>query len=412
MSQPYLSHATRRAKLATLYRETLLQDVIPFWLTHGMDAEYDGIFTALDRDGSLLDTDKSLWFQGRAAWTFASLCNHVEPRQDWADAAGSCLAFADQFGYATDGKMFFTVTRDGKPLRMRRYVYSEAFTAIARAAYAKATGDNSYADKAILDFGSYLKHSFEPGVMTPKIDQRTRPMIGLSALMIGIVTAQELRLNLGHVEVSGRSTTEWIDRFIFDIERLFYKPDFRALMEVVTPEGEILDHFEGRLLNPGHAMECAAFILREGLLRHEKSYIRLGLQILDDTWERGWDQEHGGFYYYRDLHHKPVQEYSHDMKFWWPHCEAILATVLAWQATGEEKYALLHQQVHDWSFKHFPDPEFGEWFGYLHRDGKPSTTLKGNMWKGPFHLPRMLLQASDLLTVQPELPLAAAVPHG
>ena len=392
-----LTNPESRAHLAGLYRRTLLDDVIPFWLRHGLDREHDGILTALDRDGSLLDSDKSIWFQGRAAWMFATLFNTVEPRREWLDAAGSCVSFLDHHGYATDGKLFFTVTRDGKPLRMRRYVYSEAFAAIAHAAYARASGDRSYAAAAQRDFGAYLRHSFEPGRMTPKTDSATRPMIGIAPLMMGIATAQELRANLGHVEVAGRSATEWIDRFILDIRRLFYKPELAVLMEAVAPDGSILDHFDGRTLNPGHAIECAWFILHEGRLRGESSYVQLGLHILDWMWKRGWDEEYGGLFYFRDLHGRPVQEYWHDMKFWWPHNEAIIATLLAWKITGDARYAAMHRQVHDWSFRHFPDPEHGEWFGYLHRDGSPSVTLKGNLWKGPFHLPRMLWYAARLL---------------
>jgi len=197
-----------REELRKLYRDTLLNDVMPFWLKHGMDREFDGIITSLDRVGSILDTDKSLWFQGRAAWTFATLYNTVEQRSDWLDAAGSCLAFLQRHGYATDGKLFFSVTREGKPLRMRRYVFSEAFSAIAHAAYAKATGDESYAERARKDFATYLKHSFEKGMMQPKIEPNTRPMMGIGALMIGIVTAQELRVNLGDVKISGHTCSE------------------------------------------------------------------------------------------------------------------------------------------------------------------------------------------------------------
>ncbi len=394
---PDLTDPGYRESLRRLYRDTLLNDVMPFWLKHGMDAEHDGIITSLDRDGSILDTDKSLWFQGRAAWTFATLYNTVEKRSDWADAAGSCLAFIQKHGYATNGKLFFSVTREGRPLRMRRYVFSEAFSAIANAAYAKATGDESYAERARKDFATYLKHSFEKGMMQPKIEPNTRPMMGIGALMIGIVTAQELRLNLGDAKISGHSCTEWVDRFILEIQQFFWKPELGALMEIVAPDGSIIDGFDGRTLNPGHALECAWFILHEGRCRNEPSYIRLGLQILDGMWERGWDAEHGGIYYFRDVFHKPVQEYWHDMKFWWPHNEAIIATLLAWKLTGEAKYAQWHRQVHDWSFQHFPDPEHGEWFGYLHRDGSPSVTLKGNLWKGPFHLPRMLWYCSELL---------------
>ena len=394
---PDLTDPGYRESLRRLYRDTLLNDVMPFWLKHGMDAEHDGIITSLDRDGSILDTDKSLWFQGRAAWTFATLYNTVEKRSDWADAAGSCLAFLQKHGYATNGKLFFSVTREGRPLRMRRYVFSEAFSAIANAAYAKATGDDNYAERARKDFAMYLKHSFEKGMMQPKIEPNTRPMMGIGALMIGIVTAQELRLNLGDGKISGHTCTEWVDRFILEIQQFFWKPDLGALMEIVAPDGSIIDGFDGRTLNPGHALECAWFILHEGRCRNEPSYIRLGLQILDGMWERGWDAEHGGLFYFRDVFHKPVQEYWHDMKFWWPHNEAIIATLLAWTLTGEAKYAQWHRQVHDWSFQHFPDPEHGEWFGYLHRDGTPSVTLKGNLWKGPFHLPRMLWYCSELL---------------
>jgi len=77
------------------------------------------------------------------------------------------------------------------------------------------------------------------------------------------------------------------------------------------------------------------------------------------------------------------------MKFGWPQNETIIATLLAHLLTGDEKYADMHQQIHDWTYAQFPDSEFGEWYGYLHRDGRVSVPLKGNLWKGPFHLPRM-----------------------
>ena len=113
--------------------------------------------------------------------------------------------------------------------------------------------------------------------------------------------------------------------------------------------------------------------------------------MLDWMWERGWDREYGGILYFVDVNGLPVQEYWHDMKFWWPQNEAIIATLLAYQLTGESKYAQWHSMIHDWAYSHFPDAEHGEWFGYLHRDGSISSTAKGNLWKGPFHLPRMQL---------------------
>jgi N-acylglucosamine 2-epimerase len=320
---------------------------------------------------------------------FATLHNTVERRAEWLEASRSCLDFIRRHCFGPEGKMWFSVTRDGRPLRMRRYVYSESFAAIANAAFAKATGDAQAAEDAAKIFGTYLLYSFEPGVMAPKFEP-TRPAKGIGPHMIGIVTAQELRANLGDVRVSGRTCSEWIDASVAEIERDFLKPEQQALMEQVAPDGSIIDHFDGRTLNPGHAIECAWFILHEGKLRGDRRLIQLGCTILDWMWARGWDEECGGLFYFRDLRGLPVQEYWHDMKFWWPHNEAVIATLLAWQLTGDAKYARWHQSVHDWSFAHFPDPEFGEWYGYLHRDGTPSVRLKGNLWKGPFHLPRML----------------------
>jgi len=395
-----LEHPVERARLAAFYSETLTRDVLSFWVRHGWDREHGGIFTCLDRDGSLMDSDKSVWFQGRAGWMFATAFRTVEPRAEWLELASSCAAFSRRHGHGPGGKMWFLVDREGRPLRMRRYVFSEAFAAISYAAVSVATGDAELRQAALDTFALYLRHSFEPGLMPPK-DEPTRPSKGIGGLMIGIVTAQELRGHLGDVSVEGCRLGDWIGAFIGEIERDFLKPDLRVLLEVVAPDGSILDHQDGRTLNPGHALECAWFILHEARIRRRDDWVALGVQILDWMWERGWDDGPGGLRYFTDLRGLPVQEYWHDMKFWWPHCEAIIATALAWRMTGEARFAERHQRVHAWSFRHFPDPVHGEWFGYLHRDGTVSQPAKGNRFKGPFHLPRMLWYCARLLA-EPE----------
>ena len=207
--------------------------------------------------------------------------------------------------------------------------------------------------------------------------------------MIGIITAQELRHNL-----SDQSLTKYIDSWIDEIRNDFMNTEYRAVMETVGPAGEFLDNFEGRMLNPGHAIEGSWFILQEAKIRNnDPGLVEMGTTMLDWMWDIGWDKEYGGIYYFRDVKGLPVQEYWHDMKFWWPACEAIIATLMAYTATGDEKYAKWHQLIHDWSFNHFPDKIHGEWYGYIHRDGRISSTLKGNVWKGPFHIPRMFLMA-------------------
>ena len=380
----------RLQTLRDTYRRGLLDSSIPFWLKHGLDRECGGLLSGLGEDGSVIDTDKAVWLQGRAAWTFATLYNTVEPRPEWLAASKHCLDFIRTHCRGPGGKLYFTVTREGRPLRMRRYVFSECFATIGSAAYAKATGDARAAAEAAEYFTTYLHHSFTPGVMPPKTDPATRPMQGVAPHMIAIATAQEVRALLGDITVKGATCSQWIDRSIAAIERDFYKPDVGALMEVTGANGTILDHFDGRTLNPGHAIECAWFILHEAKVRNrDPRMLKLGLGILDCMWGRGWDPEHGGLLYFVDLHGKPIQEYWAEMTFWWPHNEAEIATLLAFQLTGDAKYAAWHALVHEWSHRVFADPVHGEWFGYAHRDGRISTRLKGNTWKGPFHLPRM-----------------------
>ena len=108
------------------------------------------------------------------------------------------------------------------------------------------------------------------------------------------------------------------------------------------------------------------------------------------------DKEYGGIINFRDCKNLPPQDYSQDMKFWWPQTEAIIATLYAYQATGNEKYLEMHKQISDWTYAHFPDKEYGEWYGYLHRDGTVAQPAKGNIFKGPFHIPRMMIRSYTL----------------
>ncbi|TPE43904.1 AGE family epimerase/isomerase [Pontibacter mangrovi] len=365
------------------YKNQLLSDTLPFWFPRSVDEEHGGYLFMRDADGSLIDDDKAVWIQGRAAWLLATLYNTVEQRPEWLEGAKKGIDFLRQHCFDTDGRMFFHVTRDGKPIRKRRYFFSETFAVIAFAAYAKASGDEEVAQEARNLFGKCLEYATTPGMLPAKFTD-TRPAKGIGVPMIMMNTAQQLRDTIGDERCD-----EWISKWIAEIEKDFVKDDIRCVMEQVAPDGSIIDHIDGRTLNPGHAIEGAWFILHEAKHRNNDPHlIDLGCRMLDYMWERGWDKEHGGILYFRDVYGKPVQEYWHDMKFWWPQNETIIATLLAYLLTGNQKYADWHQQIHEYAYGRFHDKEHGEWFGYLHRDGSLSNSTKGNLFKGPFHLPR------------------------
>jgi N-acylglucosamine 2-epimerase len=378
--------------LQQFYADQLLKDTIPFWFPRSFDHEHGGYLFMRDADGSLIDDDKAVWIQGRAVWTLSTLYNTVEKKQEWLDGAKLGYDFLNKHCFDTDGRMFFHVTREGQPIRKRRYFFSETFYVIACAAYARASGDEEAANNARRIFGKCIEYATIPEMLEPKYTN-TRPSRGIGVPMIMMNTAQQLRDNIGDPRCDDL-ITGWIN----EIETYFVKDDIKCVMEQVAPDGSIIDHVDGRTLNPGHAIEGGWFILAEALHRNnDKRLIELGCRMIDYMWKRGWDDEHGGLFYFRDVYNKPVQEYWQDMKFWWPHNETIIATLLAYLLTKDEKYAEMHRTVHEYAYMVFNDKQHGEWFGYLHRDGSIAQTAKGNLFKGPFHLPRQEWRCMQLL---------------
>ncbi|OOG16025.1 N-acylglucosamine 2-epimerase [Sphingobacterium sp. CZ-UAM] len=370
-------------ELEVFYSDKLLKDTLPFWFPRSIDHECGGYLFMRDQDGTLIDTDKAVWIQGRACWLLATLYNTVEEKEEWLEAARIGYEFLKKYCFDANGKMYFHVDRQGNPIRMRRYFFSETFAAIAFAAYAKAAGDPDIAAEARRLFGICIDYANGVKLIEPKYEP-TRPMKGIGVPMIMINTAQQIRETIGDPRCD-----QVISSCIAEIERDFVKDDIRCVMEQVGLQGEIIDHIDGRTLNPGHAIEGAWFILHEARYRNgDPDLVGLGCRMLDYMWERGWDKEYGGILYFKDVYNKPVQEYWQDMKFWWPQNETIIATLLAYVMTGAPKYKHWHQQINQYAYDHFHDKTNGEWFGYLHRDGTIAQTAKGNLFKGPFHLPR------------------------
>lgn len=374
------------------YRRDLLNDILPFWLEHGFDRENGGVYTCLDRDGNLMDSTKSVWFQGRCGFIYAFAYNNIERREEYLEFSRSCIDFIENHCIDTDGRMYFEVTADGRPLRKRRYVFSECFAAIAMSEYSLATGDKEYARKALEMFKNIRRFIATPGVLEPKY-LPTLQAQGHSVTMILINTASRIR-----EVISDPVLDQQIEESIKTIRDYFMHPEYKALLEMVGPNGELIDTLNGRIINPGHCIETAWFLLEEAKHRGwEKELTDMALTILDWSWKWGWDDEFGGIINFRDCKNFPPQDYSQDMKFWWPQTEAVIATLYAYEATGDDRYLAMHQLASDWTYKHLPDPAHGEWFGYLHRDGSVAQPAKGNIFKGPFHIPRMLIKSQMLI---------------
>lgn len=386
-------------KQACFYKKDLTENILPFWYNNGIDLKRGGINDYLDRDGSHLSDEKGGWFQGRTAWTYSFVYNNIDKDERWLKAAKACADFLrTKCRRKSDGRYYFRLSGDGEPIIMRRYVFAEGFAAIGLAEYAKASGDKGALEDALkaVETMEYYADKTEPKINPDYIRLR-----GHSMTMIVINIYQVLR------EITG-DTEKWtrkIDKQIDELFRYFIKPDRQALMETVREDGSLWDTPAGRTLNPGHAIETAWFILEEARYRKDKALAERILPVLKWSQERGWDKKYGGLYSFLDIDGKPAAPIEWEMKYWWPMCEMIYANLLAYYLTGDKYFEKWYDKAKKWAYRHFPDKKYGEWFGYLRRDGSVSNLVKGNHFKGPFHIPRMEAKCFLLLEEMSKNPL-------
>ena len=360
-------------------KKYLTETVLPFWLNNAIDNEYGGIFTCLDREGKIYGEDKSVWFQGRALYIFSSAYNSGIKDEKYLEAAKKIYDFLPLCG-DENGRMFFTVTRDGKEIQKRRYYFSETFAAIGCAEYYLATGLEEAKEKAEMYFDIAYDLFTGKTKSEPKFNPETSTLKALSPAMIMLSTAQVMRkLNKEKYDEIAKNSVK---------EILIHLTD-KGLLENISPEGEFVNTPQGRLVNPGHSLEAAWFLMAEGIYQNDDNLKNVGKQIIDISMKLGL--KGGGIIAFCDCDGYPPTALEWDMKLWWPQCEAMIANRLAYELFKEEKYLKSYEDLKEYTEKYFKDSECGEWYGYLHYDSTVSTDLKGNIFKGPFHLPRMLM---------------------
>lgn len=388
------------ARTQTWIKEEL-ERCVNFWLKNGMDPVNGGVYTCLDREGKVFSTDKSVWMQGRCGWIFAWLCHNYGVRQECLNASKSCLDFMEKYCINREAgdRMYFTVTADGKPLRQRRYYFSEAFYAIANAEYYGVTGDRACLEHARRAYDLYwdLSHGMaDPTGLGPKTipETRTGRSFGLPMIYLNVSSVM-LRTDPERKELYEQRSQACVD----EIFKYHVHPELKCVLENVGPNGEArLDYTEGRVVNPGHDIEGVWFLLEHARRTGDKELVAKAEEIFNWAITAGWDKEYGGLLYFIDCLGRPPEAYEHDMKLWWPHDEILISSLMLYKDTGKEEYLDWFYKTIDYCKEFFSDPQYGDWYGYLRRDGKPTQpACKGSTFKGPFHLPRMLVMTDRML---------------
>ncbi|MCM4170743.1 AGE family epimerase/isomerase [Arenibacter sp. TNZ] len=369
-----------------LYKDNLLNNIIPFWEKHSLDLENGGYFTCLDREGKVYDTDKFMWLQGRQAWMFSTLYNQVEQRENWLKIAKSGVDFIRDKGMDTQGNVYFSLTADGQPLVQPYNIFSDCFAAMAFAQYGIAAQDQEYKELAKKTYLNILKKKDNPKGIYEK-GTSARPLKSFALPMILSNLALELEDILEPAEVE-----QTIDFSIQEVMDVFLDKKSGIIYEFVKPDGSFEDSFNGRLLNPGHGIEAMWFMIDIAVRRNDQGLIKKAAETIIKILEYSWDQEFGGILYFLDSKGHPPQQLEWDQKLWWVHLETLVALSKAYEHTQNPEISQWYAKVHDFSWQHFSDTEHGEWFGYLNRRGEVLLNLKGGKWKGCFHVPRAMLQ--------------------
>jgi N-acylglucosamine 2-epimerase len=378
---------TSMSKYANMYAEELQRNILPFWLEHSKDEKNGGFFTCLNRKGEVYDTDKFMWLQGREVWCFSYMYNNVAQNPAWLQMALHGAKFMEKYGRNENGNWYFSLTAEGKPLVQPYNIFSDCFATMAFAALDKATPNEQYKKIAVDTFENILLRQHNWKGTYNKAYPGTRPLKNFSLPMILCNLSLELEHILGTERVN-----EFIPTVINEVMNIFYQPQIGLILENVTPEGKFGDCFEGRVLNPGHAIEAMWFIMDLGKRLNDTALIEKACNIMLETLEYGWDKQYGGIFYFLDVKGHPPQQLEWDQKLWWVHVETLVALAKGYAYTKNEKCAEWFKIVHDYSWKHFKDAEYGEWYGYLNRRGEVLLDLKGGKWKGCFHIPRAMYQ--------------------
>jgi N-acylglucosamine 2-epimerase len=388
LSNNATSEAAQSLKSYSLqYKTELLDSILPFWMKHSVDQQNGGFFTCLDQFGQVYDTDKFIWLQGRQVWCFAYMYNNIEKKQEWLDIAKHGADFLIKHGRDEEGNWYFSLTAEGKPLVQPYNIFSDCFATMAFAALDKASPSDEYKKIALTTFNNIIARRQNTKGKYNKNFPGTRSLKNFSLPMI----LCNLSLELEHI-IGKEKVNELVPDIIHEVMEVFYQPKLGLVLENVNIDGSFADCFEGRLMNPGHTIEAMWFIMDLGIRLNDRSLIDKAVTIMLNTLEYGWDKEYGGIFYFLDIQGHPPQQLEWDQKLWWVHVEALVALAKGFQHTGDMRCKEWFEKVHAYTWSHFKDQQYGEWFGYLNRRGEVLLPLKGGKWKGCFHIPRSLYQ--------------------
>lgn len=386
-------------ELRKRYHDELFGNVLRFWERHGVDHEYGGVMHSLDYDGTLVNTNKLSWFQGRAIWVYSFLYNHFGRNAEHLAIARKAKEFLLKNAPQRDGWWAEEFARDGKILKpFTGDLYGMYFAAEGLQEYAWAAQDEQSRDMAVALMKKLRRKSEEPNFLcmdTTVPGQRTQGL-----WMVNLNTARQMVARWPDAEIQGI-----LDEAIDNVIRRHFNPDIGLNNEVLNRDGSRpKDHVMKCLL--GHSVETLWMIAEEALRRGDRKLWETCTERIRRHIEVGWDHvfgglsewvnvDQGGYEWppYTPVGTKLVFRYTGEyfyVKPLWALHEILVATLNILEQTGAEwaaHYFALAQQFIDekFSMKKRGLP------GYMLFADRRMTPVPHTARQDNYHPPRQLM---------------------
>jgi len=365
---------------------------MPFWLRHGCQPD-GGFYTCMDDDGRLINRERWSWSQWRAVWVFSALHRRIGPDPRWLRAAGQIYDFLVRVGRTPEGHWPLLCDADGRVLRGYDSLYVDAFAIYGLVEYWRATGRKEALELALATFAAAeaaLAAEAPPPTYPYPIPAGLRPH---GARMVFSAAYHDLATASGSPEAHRAAL-----RMQSEIMTEFLRKEDGLVHEWLAVGGPPPDSPEGRAVVPGHAIESMWFQILIARVERNPELIQRACAVILTHLERGWDQEFGGLFLAIDAEGRMPIGWAHaDTKLWWPHTESLVATLLAFEHTGDERFLAWHERVRDYAYRTYPNAADGEWFQKMDRRGRRITETLVLPVKDPFHLPRALIVSLECL---------------
>lgn len=377
-----------------LYRATLLDDVVPFWERHALAAD-GSIRSCIADDGRVLNDDRWCWSQWRALWVFSKLYNTVDARPRWLEIARGLMRFMASHGPLADDHWPLLLDSQGRVARGYESFFTDAFAVYGLVEHWRATGEPALLDLALRTFHA-MERALSGPDLPPVFPYPPPPAPGARLHGISMMCSHvyhALAEATGQAVV--RKAAELHHRRVMDE---FLRSDRGLVLEWLDEKGQEFPPPQGTAIMPGHAIESMWFQMEIARQHGDQVTLDRACEVIRRNLEIGWDQEYGGLFYAVDADGRPEPQWPFaDLKLWWPHTEALIGTLRAWEHCRADWCLDWHERIREYCYAHYPVAGYGEWRQKLDRRGRPITDVVALPVKDPFHLPRALILSIETL---------------